>query len=64
MVKNNNLGFAVKANDHLGLYQIIKKTSKLNAQMKHLIRVRSLSLYKEKFEINRNLNNLIKILKK
>jgi len=64
LVKNNNLGFAVKANNHLGLYEIIKKTSKLNNEMKNLIRVRNLRLYKKKFEINRNLNNLIKILKK
>jgi hypothetical protein len=64
LVKNNNLGFAVKSNDYLGLYKIIKKTSKLTIKMKNLIRVRSQNLFKEKFEIERNLNNLIKILKK
>jgi glycosyltransferase involved in cell wall biosynthesis len=64
LVKNNNLGFAVKADNYLGLYKVIKKTSKLKLKKKKLIRIRNQNFYKMNFEINRNIDNLVKILKK
>jgi hypothetical protein len=64
LVKKNNFGFAVKANDYIGLYKIIKKSSKLSSKIKDLIRIRNLNFYKNNFEINKNVDNLIRILKK
>jgi glycosyltransferase involved in cell wall biosynthesis len=64
LVKKNNFGFAVKANDYKGLYKIIKKSSRLSTKMKNLIRVKNQSFYKMNFEINNNVEKLIKVLKK
>lgn len=64
LVKKNKFGFAVKANDYIGLYKIIKKSSQLPIKMKNSIKVKNQKFYKDNFEINNNVEMLIKILKK
>ena len=51
-VKNNNLGFASRAEDSNSLYKSIIKTQKLKKRNLRLIRNRSMNVFKNYFEID------------